>query len=128
MPAQVMEDAERRWRAGLRGQPQRGIQPGRPQYQRLDQGRHRAQREQSQFLHHALADDLVHGGLDEGAGDGLPGAVALPVVGDPVGVGPDVGVELTHALASLTCSKVASSPPSSSWNSALMTAWIFGLG
>ncbi len=47
---------------------------------------------------HAFADDLVHGGLDEGAGDGLPGAVTLPVVWDPVGVGPDVGVELAHRL------------------------------
>jgi len=44
------------------------------------------------FLHHTFADDLVHGGLDEGAGDGLSGSVTLPVVGDPVGVGPDVGV------------------------------------
>jgi hypothetical protein len=50
------------------------------------------------FLDHAFADDLVHGGLDEGAGDGLPGAVVFPVVGDPVGVGPDVGGELTHRL------------------------------
>jgi len=41
------------------------------------------------LLHHAFADDLVDGGLDEGAGDGLPGAVAIPVVGDPVGVGPE---------------------------------------
>ena len=50
------------------------------------------------FFHHAFADDLVDGGLDEGAGDGLPGAVAFPVVGDPVGVSTDVGVELTHRL------------------------------
>ncbi len=33
-------------------------------------------------FHHAFADDLVHGRLDERGGDGLAGPVPLPVVGD----------------------------------------------
>ena len=37
------------------------------------------------FFDHALGDDLVDRGFGEGGGDGLAGAVAFPVVGDPVG-------------------------------------------
>jgi len=48
------------------------------------------------LLHHPLAHHLVDRRLRKGAGDGLAGAVALPVVGDAPGVGPDVAAELGH--------------------------------
>src|SRR5450759_5923670 len=41
---------------------------------------------------------LVDRGLDERGRDGLAGPVALAVVGDPLGVGADVAVELAHRL------------------------------
>ena len=53
------------------------------------------------FLHHPLADDLVDGGLGEGTGDDLAGPVALSVVGDAVGVGPEVAAELGDGLEQL---------------------------
>lgn len=52
-------------------------------------------------LHHPFADDLVDGGLGEGTGDGLPGPVTLPVVGDAGGVGPQVAAELADRFAQL---------------------------
>ena len=53
------------------------------------------------FLDHAFADDLVDRGLGERGGDGLAGAVAFAVVGDPAGVGPQVAVELAYRLEQL---------------------------
>src|SRR5664280_426216 len=53
------------------------------------------------LLDHALADQLVDRGLDERGRDGLAGPVALAVVGDPLGVGADVAVELAHRLEQL---------------------------
>ncbi len=43
---------------------------------------------------HALADDLVDRGFGERGGDSLASTLAFPVVGDPLGVGADVAVEL----------------------------------
>jgi hypothetical protein len=45
---------------------------------------------------HALADHLVDGGFGERGGDRLTGSVAFAVVGDALGVGPQVAVELAH--------------------------------
>ena len=53
------------------------------------------------LLDHALADDLVDSGLDEGTGDGLPTPIPLAVVGDPHRVGPKVTSELSSRLARL---------------------------
>src|SRR5437867_533083 len=50
-------------------------------------------------LHHALAHHLVDRRLHEGVRDRLAAAVALPVVRDPGGVGPDVGAELDQRLS-----------------------------
>jgi hypothetical protein len=48
-----------------------------------------------------LSSYLVDRGLDERGGDGLPGAAALPVVGDAAGVGGEVATELAHRLEQL---------------------------
>ncbi len=53
------------------------------------------------LLNHSLAHHLVDRRLYEGVGDGLARAVALPVVRDPGGVGPDVAAELAQGLHQL---------------------------
>jgi len=52
----------------------------------------------SAVFDHALGDDLVDRRLGEGSGDGLAGAVAFAVVGDPAGVGAQVSLELAYYL------------------------------
>src|ERR1039458_5221127 len=50
------------------------------------------------FFDHAFGDDLVDRGFGERCGDGLASTLAFPVVGDPLGVGADVAVELADRL------------------------------
>ena len=52
----------------------------------------------SAVFDHALADDLVDRRVGERGGDGLASTLAFPVVGDPLGVGADVAVELADRL------------------------------
>jgi hypothetical protein len=53
------------------------------------------------LLHHPPTDDLVHGGLDKGGGDGLAVAVALAVIRDPCAIGPQVAAKLGDGLEQL---------------------------
>jgi hypothetical protein len=50
------------------------------------------------FFDHALADDLVDRGFGERGGEGFASTLAFAVVGDPLGVGADVAVELADRL------------------------------
>src|SRR5438067_1354738 len=50
------------------------------------------------LLDHALADDLVDGGLDERTGDRLATSVAFAIIWDPRAVGPNVARELGDHL------------------------------